>query len=114
MSVTNHLEKSTDNSSGGVASNLKMAEEHSLALLRSLGPVQEQPMDLSVRVIEIKSRRKSKTSQRIKNEEDSKGETTDEEAEAKDEISDALENNDENFNKRKNPLDLTKPPKLEI
>ncbi|KAK6632782.1 hypothetical protein RUM43_013553 [Polyplax serrata] len=111
----NHLGKVQDIQEGGHEPNRKMAEEHSLALLRSLGPVQEQPMDLSVRVIEIKSRRKSKVSQRITTESEDKSEGSEDEAEDKEEVlSDGTEANDENFNKRKNPLDLTKPPKLEI
>lgn len=111
-----------------VASSKKIqTEEHSLALLRSLGPVQDQPMDLSVRVIEIKSRRKSsKVNHRIaKNEyhhhhrdddknNESSGEEGDVVNDVKNDVLDSIENNDENFNKRKNPLDLTKSTKLEI
>lgn len=98
------------------APDKKISEEHSLAILRSLGPVQEQPMDLSVKVMEMKNRRKSKASRRVEDEvESSENEKSDSENDkVEDVISDNIENNDENFNKRKKPLDLTKPTKLEL
>lgn len=115
-SQKNHDSKESDNPNRRMTSNNKIVEENSLALLRSLGPVQEQPMDLSVRVLEMKNRRKSKVSQKVvEDSENAKSENSDCEI-SKDEsegMSDSMDNNDENFNKRKTPLDLTKSAKVE-
>ncbi|KAL0270959.1 UNVERIFIED_CONTAM: hypothetical protein PYX00_008219 [Menopon gallinae] len=104
------------NSENKTAETNKLAEEHSLAMLRSLGPVQDQPMDLSVRVIKLKHRRKSKASRRIEGDnENSESDISDSEISKDGEVDvDGIEEGDQVFGQRKKPLDLTKPSKMEL
>lgn len=83
----------------------KVTEEQSIAILRSLGPVQDRPMDLSVKETSARHRRKNSSTRRVQG-----GGADCSSSSSDDELSfdDPVDQNDENFNKRKTPLDLTK------
>jgi len=75
-----------------------------MELLRGLGPVQDSPMDLSVRETSVRHRRKNSSTRRVEYESSESSSDID--------PADDVGQNDENFNKKKIPLDLTKTLKV--